>query len=87
MDSGTVGLLSTEWKGRGIMSTGYMLTLLLLTRTHTHTHTHTHSQWYKLKSAGCDNERQVRQEADGVTGRENERGQKEHVKVKAGEEE
>lgn len=48
------------------------------------THTHTHGQRYKLKSAGCGNERQVHREAVRVTGRENERGQKEHVKVKAG---
>jgi len=71
-------------RGRGIMSSARKLTLLLPAHTHTHTHTHTHGQWYKLKSAGCGNERQVHWEAVGVTGRENERGQKEHVKVKAG---
>lgn len=38
---------------------------------------------YKLKSAGCSNESRC---TVGGTGRENERGQKEHVKVKAGEE-
>lgn len=73
------------------MSTGRMLTLLLPphtdTQRHAHTRTHARSQWYKLKSASCNDERQVHQQAIAVRGRENERGQKEHVKVKAGEEE
>lgn len=67
------------WRGRGVMSTACVLTLL------PPAHTQRHGQWYKLKSGGCSNERQVHREAVEVTGRENERGQKEHVKVKAGE--
>ncbi len=73
-----LGLLSTAWKGPWYNVDG----------PHADpapAGTHRHGQWYKLKSAGCSNERQVHREAVGVTGRENERGQKEHVKVKASE--